>query len=83
MRQPFHNRIRALALACALLGVHAAAPAEAQIAASADDPPLFRIQREAVPGGGELLTVFGRLDGSPQRAAAPENGAPEDTVPEP
>jgi hypothetical protein len=75
MRQLFRDRIRALALACALLGVHAAAPAQAQIASSADDPPLFRIHREPVPGGGELLTVFGRLDGTPDAAPQPGDAA--------
>jgi hypothetical protein len=39
-------------------------------------PPLFNIRREPVPGGAELLTVFGRLDAGLAGAHAPQADVP-------
>lgn len=41
-------------------------PAEAKIASA--QSPAFRLERMAVGGGAELLTIFGRLDGLPREA---------------
>jgi hypothetical protein len=43
-----------------------ASPVAAQSRASeAGSSPMFRVVREPIPGGGELLTVFGRPDAGP------------------
>jgi hypothetical protein len=64
MQQSLHRRRSATALGPALivLALVYASPAAGQSDAGGEGAPLFRIVREAVPGGAELLTVQGRVD---------------------
>ncbi|MFN2480001.1 MAG: hypothetical protein ABR554_00775 [Pyrinomonadaceae bacterium] len=69
-----HGRVTCALLALILSLQAAAPPALAQTAeprAASDDQGArtagsFRVERQVVPGGAELLTIFGSLNGSPQ-----------------
>jgi hypothetical protein len=64
-------------LACQAATVPGAAAPRGEEEAAAVNQPLFRVTRERVAGGAELLTVFGRVDAGFSRGLA--SGA--DSVP--
>jgi len=74
--RPSAARVLSL-MAAALLSVAAVGPASGQTGEEASAfSPLVRITSESIPGGGELVTVLGRLDPSGANADAASSDVP-------
>jgi hypothetical protein len=58
------------------LAQSAPAPQESPAEAARATAPIFRLERTAVAGGGELLTIFGSLDGLPRAGENPKSDVP-------